>query len=241
MLIAFDFDHTICDDNSDLVARNLLPKEKISEDVNSLHQSNGWITYMSKIFELLHSNAIDVQQIENAIANIPPVAGIETLLTALHDNGHEIIIISDSNIVFIKHWLKKKNLERIVSRIFTNPAWFDDNGMLRVDMYHTQNTCYLSTINLCKGQILMDYIKERCDQGKQFERIVYVGDGKNDLCPILRLSRSDLACPRQDYILSKMLNKLSDNVQSTKATIVPWKNGIELLRKLEEIVGPLTV
>lgn len=238
MLIAFDFDHTICEDNTDVVARKLLPEEKIPEDVKSLYQSSGWIAYMSKIFELLHSNSIDACRIKNSIINIPPVAGIEALITALHTNGHEIIIISDSNSVFIDCWLRSRKLERIVSRVFTNPAWFDNEGKMRVDMYHIQRTCQWSTINLCKGQILMDYIKERREQGKHFERIIYIGDGKNDLCPILRLSRSDLACPREDYVLIKILSKLPLNV-SLKAKTVPWKNGTDLRRQLEDIIGPL--
>lgn len=238
MLVAFDFDHTICEDNSDVVVRKLLPEEKIPEDVKSLYHSSGWIVYMDRIFELLHSNSIDARQIETAIVNIPAVAGMEALLTALHANGHEIIIISDSNTVFINRWLKSKKLEHLVSRIFTNPAWFDDDGRMRVDMYHVQRTCDLSTVNLCKGRILMDYVEERREQGKQFERIVYVGDGKNDLCPILRLSRADLACPRKDYVLIKILSKLPHDL-SLKAKVLSWKDGTDLLRKLEEIVGPL--
>lgn len=238
ILVAFDFDHTVCEDNSDVVARKLLPEEKIPESVKSLYQSSGWIAYMDKIFELLHGNAIDARQIENAIVNIPAVTGMEALLAALHANGHEIIIISDSNTIFIDRWLKSKKLEHLVSRIFTNPAWYDDDGKMRVGMYHTQRTCDLSTVNLCKGQILTDYVAKRREQGKQFDRIVYVGDGKNDLCPILRLSHADLACPRKDYVLVKLLSKLPHHL-SLEAKVLPWRDGTDLLRKLEEIVGPL--
>jgi len=236
ILAAFDFDHTICDDNTDVVVRKLLPEEKIPEDVKSLYKSNGWIAYMGRIFELLYENNIDAQQIENAVANIPAVAGIATVLTSLRANNHDVIIISDSNNIFINCWLKNKKLERVVSRIFTNPASYDDNGMLKIDMYHVQHSCQLSTVNLCKGQILMDYVQERHDQGVNFDKIIYVGDGRNDFCPILRLSQNDLACPRQDYALIDILEKLPPDTKM-KAKVVPWRNGRDLRSNLERIVG----
>ena len=46
-----------------------------------------------------------------------------------------------------------------------------------------QETCTLSTKNLCKGQIMEDYVQS-C--GKRFSFICYVGDGGNDFCPSLR-------------------------------------------------------
>ncbi|XP_029157515.1 pyridoxal phosphate phosphatase PHOSPHO2 [Nylanderia fulva] len=235
VLAAFDFDHTVCDDNTDVVARKLLPDERIPEDVKGLYKSSGWIVYMGRIMELLHENGIDIQQIEDAIVRIPGVAGIEELLLALHANGHEIIIISDSNSVFIDRWLRSRRLEHVVSRIFTNPAYYDDTGRMRVDMYHTQHTCRLSTVNLCKGQILMDYIDERREQGRRYERIVYVGDGKNDLCPILRLSQTDLACPRKGYALVETLSKLPRD-STTKARVVQWDDGRDLRHNLEQIL-----
>lgn len=235
VLAAFDFDHTICNGNTDLVARKLLPNEKIPEDVKGLYKSSGWIAYMDRILELLHENGIDARRIENAVAGIPAVPGIEALLADLHANGHEIIIISDSNSIFIGRWLKRRKLDHLISRIFTNPARYDDNGRMRVDMYHTQHTCQLSTINLCKGQILMDYVDQRREQGKRYGKIVYVGDGKNDLCPVLRLSRSDLACPRKCYALIETLNNLPRDA-STEAEVIPWDNGTDLHLNLKSII-----
>ncbi|XP_043256021.1 pyridoxal phosphate phosphatase PHOSPHO2-like [Colletes gigas] len=238
VLVAFDFDHTITNDNTDVVARKLLPQEKLTDSVKELCRSSGWIAYMAKIFELLHSNCIDIKQIERAIVNIPPVPGIEKLLRELHSNGCEIIIISDSNTLFISDWLKSKKLDHIITQVFTNPAKLDDNGVIRLDMYHVQDFCKLSTVNLCKGQILESYIKKRRDEGVHFDRIVYVGDGKNDLCPILRLSERDLAFPRKDYMLMKILNGTENHeIPKVKARIFPWSDGVQILKKLQEEIG----
>lgn len=235
VLVAFDFDHTICDDNTDVVVQKLLMDKAISKDVQNLRKSSGWLAYMNKIFELLHENSVNAGQIKNVIVGIPAVAGMEQLLASLHANGHESIIISDSNSMFIDHWLRSRRLERAVSRVFTNSARYDDDGRLRVNAYHTQHACLLSAVNLCKGQILMDYIRDRNEQGECYERIVYVGDGRNDLCPILRLSKADLACPREDYPLVDRLNNLPIDL-STKAKIVLWKDGTDLRRNLEQII-----
>lgn len=235
VLVAIDFDHTICDDNTDLVVQKLLADKAISKDVRNLRKSNGWLAYMSKIFQLLHENSVNANQIEDVIVGIPAVAGMGELLTSLHANGHEIIIISDSNSVFIESWLKSRQLERVVSQILTNPARYDDDGRLRVDAYHIQHSCRISTVNLCKGQILIDYIRKKQAQGKSYERIVYIGDGRNDLCPILRLSETDLACPRKDYPLVDQLNELPTSM-SAKAKIVLWEDGTDLRRNLEQII-----
>lgn len=235
MLVAIDFDHTICDDNTDVVVQKLLTDETISNDVQNLWKSSGWLAYMGKIFELLHENSVNAGQIEDAIVSIPAVVGMKELLISLHANGHEIIIISDSNSVFIDYWLRSRQLERVVSQVFTNPARFDNDGRLRVEAYHTQHACQMSAVNLCKGQILMDYIQDKHKRGENYQRIVYIGDGRNDLCPILRLSEADLACPRKDYPLVDRLNKLPTSI-STKAKIVLWENGMDLRRNLEQII-----
>lgn len=234
-LIALDFDHTICEYNSDVVARKLVAEEKIPPDVWGLYKANGWLTYMNKIFEILHNNSINEEKIKNAIVAIPEVGGMERLLTTMHTMGHEIIIISDSNSLFINWWLQSRNLGHMVSRIFTNPARFNNDGKLNVNEYHTQHSCNMSSVNLCKGKILMDFVDEKRTQNVFYDRIVYIGDGKNDLCPVLRLSQADIACARQDYQLIKYLLTLPHHM-SPKATLIIWKDGAHLLKELERAV-----
>lgn len=238
VLVAFDFDHTIADNNTDIVARKLLPKEKLPDSVKDLYRSNGWIAYMGKIFELLHVNSIGVNQIKAAIAGIPVVPGVETLLRELHSRGCEIIIISDSNALFISEWLTSKQLDHVIAETFTNPAEIDGNGLIKLGMYHVQNSCDLSTVNLCKGQILEDYVKRRADEGTRFDHVAYVGDGKNDLCPVLRLTENDVAFPREEYVLVKILNETEDRgLPKVQARVFPWSDGLQILRTLEEQIG----
>lgn len=140
-----------------------------------------------------------------------------------------MIIISDANNLFIKHWLKEHNVLNHVHSILSNPAHFDNNGQLNIEMYHLQNWCKLSTKNLCKGSILEDYIKKRASEGVNFGKIAYVGDGKNDLCPILKLAENDLAFPRSSY-------PLIDCIQQMKplAKVHEWKHANEIINVLKK-------
>lgn len=240
LLAAFDFDHTICDDNSDIVARKLYPNENLPDSVKRLYTSDNWTMYMGKIFELLNENSIDVETIETAISRIPSVPGIDTLLTELHSRDCEIIIISDSNSLFIEWWLNHKGLSLTVKEILTNPATVEkESGMLKIEMYHLQDYCKLSNKNLCKGQILEDYISKRSSEGVNFEKIIYVGDGKNDYCPILRLSEKDVAFPRLGYTLVKLLNQTDDETKQVKADVVPWESGEEIFEDLKKRIASL--
>lgn len=142
LLVAFDFDHTIVDKNTDIVVKDLLPKGKIPDEVKKLYRSDGWTAYMQKIFELLHQNGISYEKINDAVKNIPATKGLGDLLKALYKADCDIIIISDSNSVFINEWLEANQLKNTINKVFTNPAHYDREGLLNIQMYHLQVRFY---------------------------------------------------------------------------------------------------
>ncbi|KAK7791096.1 hypothetical protein R5R35_000515 [Gryllus longicercus] len=231
LLVAFDFDHTIVDDNTDIVVREMLPKEKISSEISDLYSSDGWTVYMGKIFELLHQNGITREEIQTTIRDIPITPGFDNLLKFLLDKDCETIVISDSNSEFIKEWLKGASLEHTIRSVFTNPAKYDSEGCLHIDMYHVQDWCQLSTKNLCKGYILENYVNNRKEEGIDFARTVYIGDGKNDLCPCLKLSANDFAFPRKGYALMKYIYE-----HPVKAAIHPWNTGEDIIGVISKLL-----
>lgn len=89
----------------------------------------------------------------------------------------------------------------------TNPAKFNAGGRLTIEYYHNKD-CDLSTVNLCKGQIVVDHIEKREREGTQYKCVVQVGDGINDFCPALWLSKKDFVCPRINNKLWKKIQKL---------------------------------
>jgi pyridoxal phosphate phosphatase PHOSPHO2 len=110
VLIAFDFDHTIVNDNSDIYIQRLAPNNgKIPDDISQLYSDNGWTNYMAAIFKYLHANGTTSSQLLDCVAEIPLVNGMPELLTYLTTgdkiNGEDVhvafdpIIISDANSV----------------------------------------------------------------------------------------------------------------------------------------------
>ncbi|CAH1789510.1 unnamed protein product [Owenia fusiformis] len=233
-LVAFDFDHTIIDENSDLYVRKLLPGGKVPEEIKSIYSDRGWTKYMGAIFRKLYENGSTKQDFLNCMNELEFTSGMKELLEYLSEKEDEVIIISDSNSFFIDCILKESGMLPHITKVFTNPAKFDSDGCLLVDYYHTQDWCDLSTVNLCKGHILDAYVQERKEAGVTFKQVIYVGDGHNDLCPSLRLKSSDFVCPRKGYRLLKAIRNIKDETsQPLLAKVIEWDNGNDILNVLQ--------
>lgn len=235
-LAAFDFDHTVVDENTDIVARDLIDSSLIPESVKQLYKSSGWIEYMQEIFNLLHSNGRSPVDIRTAIRAIPETEGMSECIKKLAQSGFEVIVISDSNSMLIDAWCESR-IAGCFSEIFTNPARFDDSGRLCLKPYHHQTYCTLSSENLCKGQVLEDFIEKRRQQGQYFESVFYIGDGRNDICPMLRLGENDTACPRVGYLCEKEIENVARKVsKELRANMFRWNTGRDLLDYMLESV-----
>ena len=233
ILVTFDFDHTLIDDNSDLYVRKLAPNGKIPQEIKNLYSKHGWIEYMGAIFEYLKQNGTTKDDFMECMAEIPFIEGNAELLKRLAGDQYEVIIISDSNSVFIDAILKASKLEHTVTKVYTNPASFSAAGCLMVQYYHHQDWCDLSTVNLCKGHILDEHIAMQATHNIRYPCVVYVGDGINDLCPCLRLRPTDIVFPRAGYKLIEQILKLPKG--KMRAKVVPWKTGYDILNELQKI------
>ena len=196
---------------------------------------------MREIFRHLHENNVSPKQILECMSEIKFSPGMIDLLTNLDKTKTEVIIISDSNSIFIDHILDVNGMKDHVSKVFTNPAQFNDLGRLELEMYHFQESCSLSTVNLCKGHILESFIEERANQNLQFSHIVYVGDGHNDFCPSLRLSEKDFVFPRKGFSLMKYIEKMeAEKGFKIKANIHAWDSGHDIMKVLSSNIPLLS-
>lgn len=122
--------------------------------------------------------------------------------------------------------------------MYTNPAQFDASGRLTIDGYHVQDWCKLSTVNMCKGHILDAHINDAAQHGVRYDRVAYVGDGSNDLCPALRLRPVDIVFPRKGFrLIDKIASLNVDAGVVLAAKVVPWTNGLEILEELKLNTG----
>ncbi|XP_050085842.1 pyridoxal phosphate phosphatase PHOSPHO2-like [Anopheles aquasalis] len=230
-LVVLDFDHTVCEHNTDIVVRDLLGPDGVPPDVRSILRSCGWIPYMQRVFRLLHQAGFQPMDIGSAIRGIPEVPGMKACIANLVRHGFHVIIISDSNSEFIRLWNDFNDIGRYIHTVFTNPAKFDPaSGLLELRPYHYQTECSLSSKNLCKGKIMDEFLRrQREERNVEYEKIFYAGDGKNDVCPMLRLGRNGYACARRGYAcydaLQGAIGKLS---YEYTAKVLQWTDGHEL-------------
>lgn len=240
ILVAFDFDHTVIDDNSDIYVSHLCPDGKIPQNIKDKYSDRGWTDYMGAIFEYLYGNGVTEADLKSCIEELPLCDGMEELLRYLAAETFEVIIVSDSNSMFIKYSLEKFQLTDVVNAVYTNPAYYSQNGCLKIDWYHRQDWCDLSTENLCKGHILDDHIAKKQEDNVVFDYIIYVGDGGNDLCPALRLREQDYICPRKNFSLWKKFKKLGmlngeNSDGKLKAKVVDWDSGLQILDLVKDL------
>lgn len=239
-LAAFDFDYTVVAQNTDTVIRDLLPPDRLTKDMQDIIEVQGWTEYMAEVFRRLHACHIKPEKILQTIHGIPEVPGFVRMLKRLNTKyGCDLIVISDSNSVFIEEWIKSHGLQENFTKIFTNPAQFEDTGLLTIKPYHHQTDCRLSAVNLCKGKVLEHFmIEQDLRHNITYERVIYVGDGNNDICPVTKLRNRDIACAREGFSMAKTLAKNPMKLK-VRAEFITWKSGFDLLDQLERHMDKL--
>ena len=106
---------------------------------------------------------------------------------------------------------QEQNIHQYFLEIVTNPAHFEASGLLnlrrRVDPLGAQHTCAVGcSANMCKGDELDAFLARHGGRGS-FERVVYIGDGGNDYCPVMRMQQGDVALVRTKRGLQRRIEK----------------------------------
>lgn len=78
-------------------------------------------------------------------------------------------------------------------------------------------------------------INEIQDSDKMKRGMVYIGDGRDDLCPTLKLRQGDHVMPRKNFCLYRLLSKAKVPI---KSKVHEWKDGEELKTNLIKLIVP---
>ncbi|KAM6465521.1 pyridoxal phosphate phosphatase PHOSPHO2 isoform 2-T6 [Liasis olivaceus] len=236
-LLVFDFDHTIVDENSDTWIVKCAPGSKLPDEIKNSYQKGHWTEYMDRVFRYLGDNGVREEEMKRTMTTIPFTSGMIDLLDFIgkHKGFFDCIIISDSNTVFIDWILKAANVFQLFDEVFTNPASFDSFGYLSVQNCHIHD-CTKCPINLCKRKVLEEFLESNLTSRVKYSQIVYIGDGGNDLCPVMCLKKNDVVMPRHGYILEKMISQLSQDLVPLEASVLVWSTGVEILAYLELLI-----
>ena len=237
-LFVFDFDLTLVDDNTDTWIMSICPELQIHENLRSLHkQFDCWTDLMDHVFSLLCPCTTQEDILEH-MRQLRLYEQAMKAITAVRDcQNSEAIVISDANTVFIECILQECGVRDVVKEVFSNPAQFEASGRLRVKHYHshTCGTCSRSP-NLCKGRVLNDYLRAH----PTYEKVVYVGDGRGDLCPALSLRKQDVVVCRDGYPLAKLLSSgsvESDSAGETNSSCKASIHVIDFIKSLGDIIS----
>lgn len=237
ILLVFDFDNTIIDDNSDTWIVRCAPEKKLPVELKESYKKGFWTEFMGRVFKYLGDKGVREDEMKRAVTSMPFTSGMVELLNFIRKNKDKFdcIIISDSNSVFIDWVLEATNFHDVFDKVFTNPAAFDGSGHLTVENYHA-HSCYRCPKNLCKNVVLVEFVDKQLQQGVNYTRIVYIGDGGNDLCPVTFLKKNDVAMPRKGYTLQKTLSRMSQNLEPMEYCVVAWSSGVEVISHLQFLI-----
>ncbi|GBE80684.1 phosphatase phospho-type [Sparassis latifolia] len=243
-LVVFDFDWSLADQDSDRWVFEVLAPE-LRRKMKTLKLDMQWTDIVALLLHELHDKGGSRDDIEGALRKMPfhpaMIRGVQALKAKSNPSTH-FLCLSNANIVFISTILKDKGLDSLFDEVVTNPAEWDASGLLKlrrkIDPAGPQHQCAVGcSPNMCKGEELEAFLaRHRPD----FDRVIYVGDGSNDFCPILRLRSQDMVLCRRHRGLHKLITAYEGDEtfaddRRVKAEVRYWTGAWEV----EEIFGSL--
>ncbi|GJS41132.1 thiamine phosphate phosphatase-like protein [Tanacetum coccineum] len=236
LVIIWDFDRTIMDDDSD---RWVVVQMGLNHLFNHLLQTLPWNSLMDRMMEELHSQGKTIEDIVNCLNRVPLHPQIVSAIKSARAQGCELKVLSDANQFFIETILKNHGVYDCFSEIITNPTLVDKDGRLRIFRYHGSEVpphgCDLCPPNLCKG-LVVKQMQDSTSEDVKKQVIIYIGDGGGDFCPTLKLGKEDHVMPRKDFPLHNLILKSSVPI---KPEVHEWSDGDELNKILLRLIDPL--
>jgi len=237
-LIVFDFDWSLADQDSDRWIFEVLAPD-IRRKMKNTKTQYHWTDLVAQSLRELHQRGGTRADIEGALRIMPfhpaMIRGVKTLKAATKPQT-TFLCLSSANSVFISTILESKGLQDLFTEIVTNPAEWDPSGLLKlrrhVDPDGPQHNCPRGcNENICKGQELEAFLKR---QGVDYDRIIYVGDGSNDFCPVVELRRQDMVFCRRFRGLENRIKREGER-EGLLCQVRYWAGAWEV----EELFGQL--
>lgn len=232
-VIVFDFDKTIIDVDSDNWVIDSLGATDL---FNQLLPTLPWNSLMDRMMMELHSQGRTLEEIAECLKKAPLDPHVISAIKSAHSLGCDLRVLSDANMFFIETILKHHGIFECFTEVNTNPSFVDEQNRLRIFPHHDFNKlshgCNLCPPNMCKGKIIERIRASTFAQG--MKRFIYLGDGKGDYCPMLKMSEGDYVMPRKNY---PVWDLITSNVGLIKAEIHEWSNGEEQERILLQLIN----
>lgn len=251
VLVVFDFDESLVDEDSDVFFLKSLHPKLLMEMLSSLEAAATTQPHSATAdyaLGLFHERMPDVtrDQIRNTAARVPVSSKmLDAVKLAVDEHNATVVIASDANDFFIRSMLQLHNMTEYVSEIHANKAKWDTakSARLRVKPYHAKakkpHGCERCPSNLCKGQII-DVLRKK----NAFDAVLYVGDGTGDYCPCTRLTSRDTVFARADDAKGKsfgLLKKIKEAPHKVEAQVIEWHAGDDIYEHFQKTLAAATV
>ncbi|GAA6014141.1 hypothetical protein JCM8202_005160 [Rhodotorula sphaerocarpa] len=233
--VVSDFDWSWADQDTDRYVFEVLAPH-LRTSLRASKKSLQWTDNCAEHLRRLHAEGFREKDVVGAMQQLPVHPAMRRAfkdLKASKDPQVTTFCLSNSNEIYIKTILEHYNVTDVFDEVVTNPAEFTADGLLalrrRVDPNGPQHTCKVGcSPNMCKGDELEAFM-QRHGGWEQFDKVVYIGDGGNDLCPILRLRPQDVALVRMYRELSRRIADTSNvHLSDLTCQIVSWGGAWEV-------------
>ncbi|CAF1216748.1 unnamed protein product [Adineta ricciae] len=209
-LFIFDFDDTLsirgsCYPIEELATnQDQLNLKEINYNYEKIHRC--WNRRMNEVHKKLAEQGVHTQQIIEACRSIELSPGTHELFRDIVDHNGKIVIMSNACDLVVEECLRAQNLLQYVDKIESNPVRQID-PVIVIDEYENplQTTCQFCDPNLCKGSIIDQYRKRNL-----YDKMVFVGDGDNDVCAALHLNKTDYVFAKYDETSEKKVYDMYD-------------------------------
>ncbi|KAG8946918.1 hypothetical protein FRC04_011345 [Tulasnella sp. 424] len=246
-LVIYDFDWSMADQDTDrwiFEVNNIKLRRRMKDNPDNLQ----WTDLVAQCCERLHAAGGTREDIENALRIMPfHPAMIRAIKKLKSDSVPQttLLCLSNANQVFIDTILGHRGLSDAFDEIITNPAEWRSDGLLqvrrRIDPHGPQHSCQPKHVQrhgilgksfiteadcAAIGEELEAYLNRKGSDGF-YDRMVYVGDGRNDFCPILRLREQDVVLARVGRGLEERI-KEEGAASGLKARVIYWAGAWEV-------------
>ncbi|KAJ0751649.1 putative inorganic diphosphatase [Helianthus annuus] len=232
MIIIWDFDQTIITDDCD---HWVVLETNLTKLFHRIRDTLSWHQIIDRMMDELHAQGKTINDFVDRLNKFTIDPQMISAIRSAHELGCEMKVLSDGNHFFIETILKNNGVFECFSGIISNPTVVDEEGRLRILPYKGKNRfphrCMLCSPNLCKGTVI-DEIRH---SDKKKRGIIYVGDGRDDLCPTLKLTEQDYVMPKEKKTLHHMLTLAKVPI---KPKIHAWKDGEQLENNLIRLLSP---
>ena len=228
-LIISDLDNTIIDGFSSDATLTLLKNQELVHQIK--HSHDPWSICMQKAFIEMKKEGIIIESLKEQIDNLKLNEKWKEVMEYVRVNIDILgmILLSGSISLFVEWFLEKHKYTDIVNTFYSLPYRFNTDLFITVD--NIDHHCKTCKKEQCKSENIKDYLTKNPEYSKAI--LIYIGDGKNDLCPSKNLSEKDFLLPRYNWYLHQHLIQCPNDVI---CKVLPWKSGDDVIKALKEIL-----